>query len=101
MRLLFIGDIVGTPGVNFVRRALPALIARERLDLVIANAENAAGGAGLAVRLYKRPRGAGGDLMAPGGPIHKKAGDVATPGPGRRPAQAAHPPPPAAAPRRG
>src|SRR4051794_10785589 len=47
MRLLFIGDIVGNPGVNFVRRAVPALIARERIDVVIANAENAANGSGL------------------------------------------------------
>ena len=47
MRILFIGDIVGTPGVNFVRKAVPELIRRERLDLVIANAENAAGGSGL------------------------------------------------------
>jgi metallophosphoesterase (TIGR00282 family) len=78
MRILFIGDIVGTPGVNFVRRALPALIARERLDLVIANAENAAGGSGLTVRLYKRLRDAGVDLVTLGDHIYKKLEIVET-----------------------
>ncbi|MFO0930145.1 MAG: TIGR00282 family metallophosphoesterase [Gemmataceae bacterium] len=73
MRLLFIGDIVGTPGVNLVRRAVPFLIARERLDLVVANAENAAGGSGLTARLYRRLRTAGVDLVTLGDHIYKKA----------------------------
>jgi metallophosphoesterase (TIGR00282 family) len=73
MRILFIGDIVGTPGVNFVRKALPELIRRERLDLVIANAENAAGGSGLTPRLYRRLRDAGVDLVTLGDHIYKKA----------------------------
>src|SRR5581483_10215100 len=42
MRILFLGDIVGAPGMEMVRTALPALIPAERLDLVIANAENPA-----------------------------------------------------------
>lgn len=73
MRVLFIGDIVGTPGVNAVRRGLPGLIARDRLDLVIANAENAAGGSGLTARLYRRLREAGVDLFTLGDHIYKKA----------------------------
>jgi metallophosphoesterase (TIGR00282 family) len=72
MRILFIGDIVGTPGVNVVRRALPGLIRRERLDCVIANAENAAGGSGLTPRLYRRLREAGVDLFTLGDHIYKK-----------------------------
>ena len=47
MRILFIGDIVGTPGIEMVRTALPGLIAAENIDVVIANAENSAGGSGL------------------------------------------------------
>jgi metallophosphoesterase (TIGR00282 family) len=73
MRILFIGDIVGTPGVNFVRRALPELIRREQLDLVIANAENAAGGSGLTPRLYRRLRESGVDLITLGDHVYKKA----------------------------
>jgi metallophosphoesterase (TIGR00282 family) len=72
MRILFIGDIVGTPGVNFVRRALPPLIATEHIDVVIANAENAANGSGLTARLYRRLRMAGVDLMTLGDHIYKK-----------------------------
>ena len=47
MKLLFIGDIVGRPGRDLVRRHLKALAAAHKADLVIANGENAAGGAGI------------------------------------------------------
>lgn len=53
MRLLFIGDIVGKPGRQIVRQALPGLIESESLDVVIANAENSAGGSGLTPANYK------------------------------------------------
>src|SRR5438067_12507089 len=43
-RLLFIGDIVGRPGRELVRRGLRGLVEHHRIDLVIANAENAAAG---------------------------------------------------------
>ena len=46
-RLLFIGDIVGKPGRELVRRGLAALVAHHRIDLVIANGENAAAGFGI------------------------------------------------------
>lgn len=45
--LLFIGDIVGRPGRELVRRAVPALVAHHHVDLVIANVENAAAGFGV------------------------------------------------------
>src|ERR1041385_9226743 len=45
--LLFIGDIVGRPGRDLVRRAVPRLVARHQIDLVIANGENAAAGFGI------------------------------------------------------
>jgi metallophosphoesterase (TIGR00282 family) len=47
IRLLFIGDIVGKPGRELVRRGLPALVTRHQIDLVIANGENAAAGFGI------------------------------------------------------
>jgi metallophosphoesterase (TIGR00282 family) len=78
MRILFIGDIVGTPGVNIVKRALPVLIPLEKIDFVIANAENAAGGSGLTEALYKRLRGAGVDLVTLGDHIYKKQEIIAT-----------------------
>ncbi len=45
--LLFIGDIVGKPGRSITRLALPRLVSRHGIDLVIANVENAAGGNGI------------------------------------------------------
>jgi metallophosphoesterase (TIGR00282 family) len=46
-RILFIGDIVGKPGRELVRRGLAALVAHYRIDLVIANGENCAAGFGI------------------------------------------------------
>src|SRR6516165_4888249 len=78
MRILFIGDVVGPPGVTFLRKALPALIARERIDCVVANAENAAGGSGLTAALYRKLREAGVDLVTLGDHVYKKAEIIAT-----------------------
>lgn len=72
MRLLFIGDIVGTPGVQFVRRAVPLLRERERIDLVVANAENASGGSGLYPNALRQLRTAGIDALTMGDHLYKK-----------------------------
>ncbi len=47
MNIFFMGDIVGKPGRDVVAAELRALKTRLKLDLVIANGENAAGGFGL------------------------------------------------------
>lgn len=47
MNLLFIGDIVGRPGRDVVAAELPRLRESLKLDFIIANGENAAGGFGL------------------------------------------------------
>lgn len=72
MRVLFLGDIVGEPGVQIVTQAVPWLRERERLDLVIANAENACNGAGLSPSLYRRLRHSGIDGFTMGDHIYKK-----------------------------
>jgi metallophosphoesterase (TIGR00282 family) len=51
MRLLFIGDIVGSPGRQVVEERLSDILTQERIDLAIANADNAAGGFGIIPRL--------------------------------------------------
>jgi metallophosphoesterase (TIGR00282 family) len=58
-RLLFIGDIVGRPGRDLVRRGVGALVAHHEIDLVIANVENAAAGFGVTPDIAE-------DLMAHG-----------------------------------
>lgn len=47
MKILFIGDIVGSPGRRAVSELLPKLRQVHHLDVVIANAENSAGGNGI------------------------------------------------------
>ena len=46
INLLFIGDIVGKPGLDLVQTWLPSLIQKYKADFVIANGENASGGKG-------------------------------------------------------
>lgn len=72
MRLLHIGDIVGKPGRRIVERAVAALRVREGLDFVVANAENATGGSGLAVDHYRALVAAGVDAITLGDHIYKK-----------------------------
>ena len=47
MKLLFIGDIVGRPGRETVKKAIPAILKANDIKFVIMNGENAAGGAGI------------------------------------------------------
>lgn len=73
MRILLIGDIVGKPGRQIVVRALPGLIARESLDFVIANGENAAGGSGITPAIYQELTKAGVDVVTLGDHIYRRA----------------------------
>src|ERR1700704_3546400 len=73
MRILFIGDIVGQPGIEAVRKLVPTLIADEALDLVIANAENACSGSGLTPKQHRQLRSAGVDLITMGDHIYRRA----------------------------
>lgn len=73
MRVLFIGDIVGRPGVRMVEHAVPALRAERRIDVVIANAENATNGAGCSPADFRRIRAAGVDLVTLGDHVYKKS----------------------------
>jgi len=50
MKILFIGDIVGSPGRAAVKAVVPRLREKYGLDMVIANAENSAGGSGITPR---------------------------------------------------
>lgn len=72
MRLLFIGDIVGRPGRDIVRQAVPGLIIARKLDVVIANAENAAGGSGLTPEIYRELVAAGVDAITLGDHIYRR-----------------------------
>ena len=51
MRLLFIGDIVGSPGRRIVRERLQDIVSQRSIDLVIANGENSAAGFGITPKI--------------------------------------------------
>jgi metallophosphoesterase (TIGR00282 family) len=72
MRILFIGDIVGRPGRQLVKTGLAGLISRYGVDLVIANAENAAAGAGITREIGDELLELGVDVMTSGNHIWDK-----------------------------
>jgi metallophosphoesterase (TIGR00282 family) len=72
MRILFVGDIVGPPGLTFLKDALPVVISREGIDLVIANAENASNGSGLTPKIYRQLLSWGVHLVTLGDHVYKK-----------------------------
>jgi metallophosphoesterase (TIGR00282 family) len=59
VKILFIGDIVGSPGRKIVHERLADILAQREIDLCIANGENAASGFGITPRLTE-------DLLASG-----------------------------------
>ena len=66
MRLLMIGDVVGSPGRKIFRREVPRLRAERALDAVIVNAENCAAGSGLTAALAEDFLGSGADAITLG-----------------------------------
>src|SRR4051812_32761439 len=72
MRILFIGDIVGKPGRDIVCRAVRSLKIARDLDLVVANAENAAGGSGLTPAIYRELIRAGVDGITLGDHVYRR-----------------------------
>ena len=66
MRILFIGDMVGRTGRTVVHERLPGLIADWKLDLVVVNGENAAGGFGITEAIYNELIDAGADAITLG-----------------------------------
>jgi metallophosphoesterase (TIGR00282 family) len=69
MRVLFIGDIVGSPGRRIVLERLADVVANDKIDLVIANGENAASGFGITPRLVEELLGAGIEVITGGNHI--------------------------------
>src|SRR5689334_17114729 len=72
MRILFIGDIVGKPGRDIVCNTVKKLVEAKELDLVVANAENAAGGSGLTPAIYRELIRAGVDAITLGDHVYRR-----------------------------
>ena len=69
MLVLVVGDIIGKPGRRAMTKLLPDLRQQYRLDLVVANAENAAGGIGLTPATASELLDAGVDVLTSGNHI--------------------------------
>src|SRR5436305_93930 len=73
MRLLFLGDVVGRPGRRALGILLPRLVAREAVDFVVANGENASGGKGIDPEGAEELLDAGVDVLTSGNHIWQHA----------------------------
>ena len=74
MKLLFIGDIVGRPGRDIVTALVPEVRAGRGIDFVIANGENAAGGAGITGAICQSFLAAGVDAITLGDHVWDQKG---------------------------
>ena len=77
-RILALGDIVGRPGRQAVHRKLSGLVRERGVDLVVANAENIAGGSGITQNLFHKIRSYGVDVVTLGDHVYKKLDIVPT-----------------------
>jgi 2',3'-cyclic-nucleotide 2'-phosphodiesterase len=66
MRVLFIGDIVGSPGRHIVHERLADLVEYRQIDLVIANGENSASGFGITPKIAEELLGLGIEVLTGG-----------------------------------
>ena len=66
MRILFIGDVVGRAGRAIVNQKLPGLISDWKLDLVVLNGENSAGGFGITENIFREFIDSGVDVVTLG-----------------------------------
>jgi metallophosphoesterase (TIGR00282 family) len=72
MNILFIGDIFAAPGRRIVADHLQDIVQTNRIDLVIANAENAAGGFGITPSIAEDLFGLGIDVLTSGNHVWDK-----------------------------
>lgn len=66
MNILYIGDIMGQPGIDVVAKVLPGLKKEKQIDLVIAQAENVTDGKGLSKADYNELKHLGIDFFTGG-----------------------------------
>ena len=78
LKVLCLGDIVGRPGRQVIHQKLPQLVRERQVDLVVANAENIAGGSGITQNLFNKIRAYGIDVITLGDHIYKKQDIVPT-----------------------
>lgn len=66
MKILAVGDIVGERGLNKLKESLPILKQKEKIDFIIVNGENVAGGMGITKRDFQQILFSGADVVTLG-----------------------------------
>ena len=66
MKLLFIGDVVGSPGRRGLEKVMPVLRERHSPDLIVVNGENSAGGLGITEKTANEIFACGADVITLG-----------------------------------
>ena len=66
MKILAVGDIVGENGLRKLKEVLPNLKQQEKIDFIIVNGENVAGGMGITEKLFNQIIQAGADVVTLG-----------------------------------
>lgn len=66
MNILYVGDVMGEPGVEVVEKVLPALRRKKKIDLIVAQAENVSEGKGITAADFDRLKKAGVDFCTGG-----------------------------------
>ncbi|MGC1461468.1 MAG: TIGR00282 family metallophosphoesterase [Terracidiphilus sp.] len=72
MNILFVGDIFGSAGRKIVREHIGHVIAAHQVDLVVINAENAAGGFGVTPQIAEDLFDLGADVLTTGNHVWDK-----------------------------
>ena len=72
VNVLCVGDVVGKPGRRLLADHLEELIGRHQIDLVVCNAENAAGGSGLTPQIFAKVLHYGVDVVTLGDHVYRK-----------------------------
>jgi len=72
VNVLCIGDVVGKPGRRLLADHLPGLVQQRQIELVVCNAENAAGGSGLTPQIFSKLLHYGVDVVTLGDHVYRK-----------------------------
>ena len=72
MNILFIGDVFASPGRRIVANLLHQIVTEERIDLIIANVENSAGGFGVTAAIAEEFLSLGVEVMTTGNHVWDK-----------------------------
>ena len=72
INILCVGDVVGRPGRSILADRLEEIVAAHEVELVVCNAENAAGGSGLTPQMFKKLRSQGVDVVTMGDHVFRR-----------------------------